>query len=812
MIVITQFHGTVPRRGDKSPRQLGRFQAQVADNCKLWSGELDAWNEPLNVFTAVKAGPIQSMYRFVASDQSVHWFHWSEVVDVVRSPIADNASERTYFTGTDAPRVTDDTIAVLGVWQASTLYGKGQRIRPTTSNTHVYEAQNQGTSGAAEPSFPTGSGQTVVDNEVTWKEVGLEGVEDKKYPLASFKLGVPAPANAPTVALNTGAAANIQGVTNVLWTGGSTSNTLSSDPITGGDKVILNLEVTVMLSGTVRKSGTLLIEIKRGTHLVKKKRITAALYGRGGEPDVRPYRETMVARETPPGGSHTYTISVTSEGDFTGVTFTYDLDASIRQAGRIEVDLGAGHGVEKSDVLRFFDVEGMTDLNGRFEVLAVNGNQVTISLATNQQYTASTGKWQQSTHEAAVEDRRYVVTYVSTLSGKDQEGLPSSPSDIIEAGPTESVDLTNIPVPPNDDHFITAKRIYRTAVGTDDNAEFLFVAELTPSQTTYTDNTKTKDLDEVLPSATWAPPPTDLKGLIELPGGGTAGFRGNELFFSEPYQPHAYPDEYRLSTHEPITAIAAFGNSILVTTQGRPYVVTGVTPGQMSMDKLEVLQPCVSKRGLVDMGYGAIYPSPDGLILVSGGTADLITRKLFTVDEWKALNPASLVAGRYDDRYVAFYDNGTEQGGFILDPHDPQATLTWLDFHTTGIWSDIENGDLYLIVDDGSEHIAAFDGDTALQKTYVWRSRREVSPRQLNLAVAQVHAAAYPVTFRLYANDDPNDPTTLNLIHTQTVTDAAPFRLPGDYLADQWEVELQGTKRVQAVYLAQSVAELKRVA
>ncbi|MCS7461002.1 right-handed parallel beta-helix repeat-containing protein [Paenibacillus doosanensis] len=58
-------------------------------------------------------------------------------------------------------------------WSAGKAYSKGSRI---VAAGHVYEAQNNGTSGSAVPAFPTASGGTITDNDMMWKEIGLLAV------------------------------------------------------------------------------------------------------------------------------------------------------------------------------------------------------------------------------------------------------------------------------------------------------------------------------------------------------------------------------------------------------------------------------------------------------------------------------------------------------------------------------------------------------------------------------------------------------------------------------------------------------------
>lgn len=57
-------------------------------------------------------------------------------------------------------------------WQASTAYVLNALVVPFPRNGHYYKATVAGTSGAAQPAFPTTAAGTVVDGTVTWQEVG----------------------------------------------------------------------------------------------------------------------------------------------------------------------------------------------------------------------------------------------------------------------------------------------------------------------------------------------------------------------------------------------------------------------------------------------------------------------------------------------------------------------------------------------------------------------------------------------------------------------------------------------------------------
>jgi len=61
-----------------------------------------------------------------------------------------------------------------GTWAADTSYSEGDIKIPTSRNGHRYRVTVGGTSGSSEPTWPTTSGATVTDNEVTWEEYGGE--------------------------------------------------------------------------------------------------------------------------------------------------------------------------------------------------------------------------------------------------------------------------------------------------------------------------------------------------------------------------------------------------------------------------------------------------------------------------------------------------------------------------------------------------------------------------------------------------------------------------------------------------------------
>ena len=394
-----------------------------------------------------------------------------------------------------------------------------------------------------------------------------------------------------------------------------------------------------------------------------------------------------------------------------------------------------------------------------------------------------------------VETRIYVYTYVTAYG---EEGVPSDASLQADLRPGQTVTLTSLSSAPSGNYNITKKRIYRSNTGSSGSAIYQFVAEIDVGVTTFVDTVANGDLSEENASGNYDMPDANMVGITGIANGMLAGFFDNTVCISEPFLPHAWPLEYRLSTEHKIVGIGAFAQSLAVLTESYPYVATGVDPSSMSMEKLPLQQACVSKRSIVEMGEGVIYASPDGLFSIGSGGISNITQNLFTREEWQSYNPSSILGCQYDGRYFAFYDTGSVKGCLLFSFNGVEPTFCTLDIHATAAYNDPLNDTLFLVING---NIVKFNYGSAL--TYKWRSKNFLLVQPQNLGAAQVLAKGYPLTFRLYCDG--------SLKHTQTVASVAPFRLPSGFLATELEFEVEGTTEIEQVSLASSMSELRSV-
>jgi hypothetical protein len=530
---------------------------------------------------------------------------------------------------------------------------------------------------------------------------------------------------------------------------------------------------------------------------------TVAVSGGSGTLESRAYVYTYVTQfgeESPPSPPSTVT-----DGYPNGTWSLSGLQTAPPNAGnvtdaesigneQVRVTLDTTFGLSQFDTVTFSSIGGMTDLNGTFRIQALGptANTLVVNLNTEQVYTSG-GSW--------------------------NKAAPHNTSAMV-------------------------KRIYRT-VGT--SGDFLFVAEIPVTNTTYTDAVVAADLGEILPTADSLTPPKNLIALTSLPNGCLVGISGNEICFSDPYLPYSWPLRNRYTISGVGVDLVAAGNSVVVLTDTFPILFTGSDPEAMSPAVMQTYAPCATKRGVVDVGGGAMYPSYDGLWLAAPGRVEKLTQKLFREEEWREINPESFVSGFADGIYYAKYNDGNAPYIWVFDTAESDGVIRVEQNASHLLRSDID-GELYIALED-----KVYRWDTNDNQRYVsdWVSAEIQLPAPVSFSVAQVHGAfaaiqppdtsiedansliignldsvggalnansvlsleingsnlrqAAPVVeakaqFTLYRDGDP--------IYTVGVDSSDPFRLPATCACEVYQIGLNTTIPIYNVTIADSVAEL----
>jgi len=411
----------------------------------------------------------------------------------------------------------------------------------------------------------------------------------------------------------------------------------------------------------------------------------------------------------------------------------------------------------------------------------------------------------------------YVYTYVNDWGW---ESAPSPVSTESNRPSDAQATLAGFALPPSGNYAINRLRIYRTATGSSGATDFYFLREIAlGTQSTIDD---LRDLGEVCPTVSWAMPPDDLTQLTALWNGMLAGISGNRIRFCEPYVAYAWPQSYDLipPDSKPV-ALGVFGQQLVVLTNGRPLIVSGSSPDAMDQQLMDLPQACVAPRSVVSMGSGVAWASEDGLCWIGQGGARLITAGIMTRADWQALKPATIIGAYYEGLYLGSFDDGSGRRGFLIDPASTSG-IYFFDAAFTALHVDPLQDQLYGL---SGANIQRFDGSTT-PLTYRFRSKVFRAPQPINFSCLEVQADAYPVTVKVDALDLSSStvtslsqrlgarvsaPTATSLRYTVPVTGPEAQRLPAGFLAQQWQIDIEGTNPVQSVALATSVEELAQV-
>lgn len=464
--------------------------------------------------------------------------------------------------------------------------------------------------------------------------------------------------------------------------------------------------------------------------------------------------------------------------------------------------------------------------------------------------------------------RAYVYTFVSAYG---EESAPSPPTLATGANGTWALSAMATTVVNPTERNITDKKIYRTVPGLS-SSEFFFVGTVTLATATFNDTTTdaVAAANPILESTSFTPPPDTLKGLIAHPNGFMVGFTGRDLWFSEPFRPHAWPAAYVLTMETEIVGVAIYNGSVVIATNSRPYTADGVHPASMSLMKIDSIDPCIARRSMVTTLSGVFYASPQGIVVVSQGMSRLVTSALFTRQEWfDRYNPLGVKAVGYGTQYIAF---DKTDSGFIISPGEPLGLLTEVDRLTSvdGIQIDQYTGEAYLLQ---ANQVNVWDPVDTTPFSYTWKSKVFELPKPVNFGALQIKfrnalleigsdviagyqafnnarildplncvnlAVVNDVREKVisgYVQPQDKNPVAgsplfeisgllsvvpavqvrvwarmrgseMELVYSQTVDDEQPYKLTAGFKSDVWQIELVSNTDVYSVVIAETAKEL----
>ncbi len=781
---VSNFRGEVPLL---APELLPDNAAQHAINARLYTGNLTAFRQFTTEHGLANAGPVKTISLMAGR----WWLSWDEQVDVARGVVPGDTTYRTYLTGLDAPRFTNLDLA--------------------TGN-------------------PNGSAP-------------------EPYPFETRLLGVPPPDSPPTVAVGID----------------PTPTTFSIDITDAGDELAAKWSVNAPLGGSTKASFTQdagegnpppsYAAIYDENHNPGEEAYGFRNFGVAGSTvlkvatqfnltgDIARQQACLVFGATAAGAGinvvyNNGVLSIGKTTQWSAIFFVATL-ASVACPGiaistwyTLEGQASLNADGTKTVTATVYDAAGTTVIatvtatnifdDGDFCGL-VNGtpDDAPSFFRTNYDNIHVLASGQLGTIITNIATS-YVYTFVNDLG---EESAPSLPSATVLRPDGVSVTVTSptqTPTGVDGDYFITTKRIYRSATGSTGTA-FRFVAETPLSQADYVDVLHDTELGEVLQSDIWALPPTDLEGILALPNGVMVGFRRNQLCFSAQNQPHAWPVEYRLNTDTDIVGIGNIDTTVVIGTQSFVYVASGNDPANYSMSKFEVPHAASSKLSFAYItGLGVVFSGPQGLMVVAGiGQLRNLTEGVFTLHQWEALDPASIVSVAHNDIYYMFWESGSSRGCYAVDLRAQGFGIVEMAFHASAAYVDPIFDKMYLVLDYDNEPdnpllpipptiptyvdsrtVFKFEGSPTDLMTYSWETKLWLETPPSFHSIAQVRAKTYDNLVAQFYGDGV-------LLDEIVISGQVEFTLtPPDAAYETFSMVLIGTDDVRVLQAADDVMEL----
>lgn len=501
------------------------------------------------------------------------------------------------------------------------------------------------------------------------------------------------------------------------------------------------------------------------------------------------------------------------------------------------------------------------DNAGTGEVLSTTFNNSAPATVTGQTTgQANLQLWGTLSEPSAVQvARAYVYTWISAYG----EESPPSPPTLVNGwvNGAWTIGLFQPGAAEATQRNITTTRIYRTVSSFSGNTTYFFVADVSIETETYIDEA-TEDviaLNDQLASTLWFPPPVDLQGIMSLPNGIMVGFRANEIWFSEVYRPHAWPPSYVLTTDFPIVGIGIVMQSVIICTRAKPYIAVGVNPASMSLVKIEMPEPCISRGSIVSTDDGVLYASFNGLIKVTQyGQASNVTETWITREKWRLLTPSKFLrAIKLASSYFAYgtvdgTDTSVAQQGFTVElTAQDQASFTiWPQpgghrvgfdtlsapnaFNISNVMVDPWTG-IGLLIQNGSIYYYDFTDTAPVIMPYRWKSKIFQQNAKRNFEAMRIFFTVPPNTPT--QNADPLEADTSDvawntlqtgqyaIIRVFAYLDGVPvlvtarelrksgalLRIISGFKAEEWQWEIEGRVLISNLQVATSVKELAGV-
>lgn len=804
---ITSFLGIAPKIASEL---LPDTAAQVARNTKLYSGNLIPYPTPVVAGTTGRSGTVKTLYGLRNPVTSaVEWLSWLTDVNIAVATNNENENQRFYYTGDGVPKVSDYSLATGGSAPFPvSSYDLGLPL-PSTVLTTAATTFTTKTSA----SFARDAGNTATI--VTGTAHGLRTGNSITVSGFTFLNGTYNQLGGTTITVTIAnhGLANGASVTLDFTSGTATDGTFTITNVTTND-----FDIVVATAATT--SGDVRLDIRN----FNATNVECTV--------VNPTTFTYFS----PGFQIATTANTEGKVDLAGLTqnrtYVYTWYTPWE-----EESIGSEPSAD------LFIKEGQTVTVSNLPTAKPSGSNFvrgvrlyrTLASASGTEYFRLTTLWfptalarvQRTSNVSRVTlayPHNFGIGDYFKISGC---GVPSF--DITAGVVTDLIDDYAFEYAQVDadvgDTIVASGTLYHDVSQTPGTTPAQYWGDSTYD---FTDDFDSRFLSDTLETDEYDAPPDNLDGLTAMQNNILAGFVANEIYFSEPNRPHAWPVAYKQTIEYNVVGLASANGALLVLTEGYPYIISGSDPAAgLTVQRIDLLYPCLNQKSIVTMQGGVFWSTHDGLAFYSSFGTALVTKFNYNNDTWNTdLDPTTIVASFYGDMYFASYSTGAftfereEKVGGIFVDIDYTFSASWYDsltnklYYTSGVSGDV------------------FEWDNLTQPPLVqqWKSKTFKTKDMINFGAARVVADYGPVVSNVLTTNwesvntnwesttgvyDLSDQITFKfyvdkaLVFTKGLSNSNTFRLPTGYRSDTFEFEIDGNIRVREVHIAETPLGLK---
>jgi len=717
---LTTFLGVAPKTSEEL---LPNTVAQAAVNAKLSSGDLIPYRAPKEITNVQRSGNIKTIYPLTEPiTGNKKWLSWLTDVDIAVTTSLNEEEQRLYYTGDGAPKVTNYDLAIQGAGPYPVgYYDLGLPLPETvpTTTSATFTAKTSSTI-----TRDTGNIVTMVTSAAHGLKSGnVVSVTGFTYRSGTYGRS----GTTITVTLNGHGLATGASVVLDFTSGGATDGTYTITVVDANTFTCID-----SVSGTIATSSTVNLDMRsfNATNIpVTVVDSTTFTYFAAG------FAKTTFS---------TSQGSVTLAGNTLRRTYVYTW-----------VTPWGEESIPSEPTTAVYVKEGQQVTVTGLPTAKPAGNNFICGFRLYRSVTGTTGSsylrlktvWFQLSITQASRTSNVVTAKTTTphnllegdlikITGMAFGGVPDTSFNITDGVVTSAPDdFTFTYVKAGSDKALTATTagtLFWDIAEVDSNASRYYEGN------TFIDDYNVSGLSIGLDTLDADPPDENMKGICTAQNNILVGFVGNELCFSDPARPWSWPIKYRLVFEDEIVAISPVSGSILVMTTKYPHIVSGSTPANMSSSRIDTPMPCVSKRGVVNAGYGVVFPTYGGLgSFGPSGGAEIVTRLIHDWDTWaRDIDSTTIVAGFYNGTYFGSHSAGS----FIFERNEQIGGF----FVTTPIkfiacYYDASVNKFYYIADTNG-NLNEWDAPGQPFLNMEWRSKVFVTQEYVNVGAARVVA------------------------------------------------------------------------